>query len=64
MRYRSTRHAGGAKKNRIIEDEVTLDAGTYVVFYVTDGSHAFNDWNATRPRDFRNWGVTISLAGR
>ena len=64
MRYRQTRHAGGAKKNRIIDEELTLDAGTYVVFYVTDGSHAFNDWNASRPRDFRHWGVTISKADR
>lgn len=60
MRYRRTRHAGGARKNRMYDGEITLDAGTYIAFYETDGSHSFEDWNARRPRDSMNWGLTIS----
>jgi len=62
MTYRNTDHAGGAHKNRVFNDDITLDAGTYQVHYETDGSHSFPDWNASRPRDPRSWGVTISLA--
>ncbi|RME19783.1 MAG: hypothetical protein D6800_13870 [Candidatus Zixiibacteriota bacterium] len=62
MRYEDTRHAGGASKNRMVDDTIRLKAGTYVVYYITDGSHAFGDWNATRPRDYRHWGITVTLA--
>jgi hypothetical protein len=61
MTYRKTRHAGGADKNRVFDGEILLDAGEYEVFYVTDGSHSFNDWNADRPRNPRQWGITISM---
>ncbi len=62
MTWRNTDHAGGARKNKIFDDDITLNAGTYEVYYVTDGSHSFNDWNAARPRDARNWGITVSRA--
>ncbi len=61
MMYEDTRNAGGAQKNRLSDDIVTLRPGTYRVYYVTDDSHSYNSWNSTRPRDFRNWGITISL---
>ena len=64
MTARNTRHAGGARKNRVFDGEITLEPGTYEVFYETDDSHAFGDWNAPRPRDSQSWGITISLAGR
>jgi hypothetical protein len=64
MTYRSTRPAGGASKNRMFDGEVMLDAGTYEVHYETDGSHSYPDWNDRRPRDPRNWGITVSLAGK
>lgn len=60
MTMRSSKSAGGASKNRVFDGELMLDAGSYEVYYVTDGSHSFNDWNASRPRDYRNWGITIS----
>ncbi|HUV30340.1 MAG TPA: hypothetical protein VMY05_04510 [Acidobacteriota bacterium] len=63
MTWRNTGRAGGARKNRMFDDEVILDAGTYEVVYVTDGSHSFNDWNDTRPRDPQSWGITVSLVG-
>ncbi len=64
MTWRNTRHAGGADKNRLFDGDIMLDAGDYEVYFVTDGSHAFNDWNDTRPRDANNWGITVSLASR
>lgn len=59
MTYRKTDHAGGARKNRVFNDTVSLDAGEYVVFYESDGSHSFEEWNAAPPADRVNWGVTI-----
>jgi len=64
MTWRNTRHAGGASKNRIFDDEIRLDAGTYEVHYVSDGSHSYRNWNARKPRDPEAWGVTITRAGR
>jgi hypothetical protein len=64
MTWRNTRHAGGARKNRIYDDDVSLDAGTYEVHYVTDGSHSYRRWNAGKPRDPDAWGVTITRAER
>jgi hypothetical protein len=62
MRYRKTRHAGGAKKNRMVDTIITLDRGEYEVFYITDGSHSFEGWNDDKPRDPVHWGVTVTLA--
>ena len=64
MTWRNTEPAGGARKNRLFDDDITLDPGTYEVYYISDGSHAFNDWNAPRPRDPINWGITISKSER
>jgi hypothetical protein len=61
MRYRGTEHAGGAKKNRLFDGTTTLPAGKYLLFYETDDSHAYGDWNDTPPDDPENWGVTVSL---
>jgi hypothetical protein len=60
MTFRKTERAGGARKNRLFDDRVFLEAGDYVVYYETDDSHSFNDWNDRPPRDPFNWGVTIS----
>lgn len=62
MTWRNTRHAGGARKNRVFDGEILLDAGEYEVHYETDDSHAFPDWNDSRPRDPRSWGITVSRA--
>ncbi len=59
MTYRTTTHAGGAKKNRLFDRYVSLDKGEYEVHYQTDDSHAFNDWNDDPPSDRTHWGVTI-----
>jgi len=61
MTYDKTHHAGGAKKNRLVDRTVRLDAGTYRVSFRTDGSHSFKDWNSRPPRDQENWGITVYL---
>jgi len=61
MTYRMTDHAGGAEKNRVFNDVISLDAGEYIVHYASDGSHSFKRWNASPPKDPMNWGVTVKL---
>jgi hypothetical protein len=61
MKYRKTEHAGGAEKNRLFEGTITLPAGRYTVFYETDGTHAYDDWNDTPPDDPESWGITLTL---
>lgn len=59
MRYRDTVHGGGAGKNRLFEGTVELDAGEYYVYYRTDDSHSYEDWNADEPLDEENWGIIL-----
>jgi hypothetical protein len=59
MTYRNTEEAGGADKNRLFNDIVTLPKGTYKVYYETDGSHSYRDWNASPPRDPELYGISI-----
>ncbi len=59
MTYGMTTRAGGAKKNRMVDEVITLDKGQYELHYETDGSHAFNDWNADPPEDPAHWGISL-----
>jgi hypothetical protein len=59
MTYNMTMHAGGAKKNRMVNTSILLDKGTYELRYETDDSHSFNDWNADPPDDRAHWGITL-----
>ena len=59
MTYRSTDWAGGARKNRLVNEVINLPEGDYTVFYESDGSHSFNDWNDDAPSDPTSYGVTI-----
>ncbi|UCD95260.1 MAG: hypothetical protein JSU69_04210 [Candidatus Zixiibacteriota bacterium] len=59
-----TEHAGGAAKNRRFDGIVHLPAGSYMVYYVSDGSHAYRRWNAGAPFDEKMWGITIYGAGK
>lgn len=63
MTYRNTEHAGGAKKNRLADEFITLPAGNYIVNYQTDDSHAYNDWNDDKPFDAESYGITIMGTG-
>jgi hypothetical protein len=61
MDYYDTEHAGGAEKNRLFDGVVHLAAGNYIVYYVTDDSHAYNSWNSAKPFDPEAWGVSVSV---
>ena len=53
--YRHTRRAGGAKKNRMAHETLQLGAGKYAVFYATDDSHSWPQFNQRPPRDPMAW---------
>ena len=59
----NTEFAGGAAKNCRFDGLVELPAGTYIVYYRTDDSHAYGDWNAARPFDYNNWGISLYGTG-
>jgi len=62
MKYEDTQRAGGATKNRMVDEVITLDPGNYVVYYMTDGSHSWDDWNSSPPKYENAWGITLSSA--
>jgi hypothetical protein len=59
MEYEDTEQAGGSDKNRLADLIVSLEAGSYVVYYISDGSHSFEDWNTSPPLDQDRWGITL-----
>jgi hypothetical protein len=58
-----TMPAGGAEKNRYLDEIIRLPRGSYVVTYTTDDSHAYNDWNDDPPFDQENYGITVMGVG-
>ena len=58
-----TYHAGGASKNRFVDEVVSLPPGSYIVNYVTDDSHAYGSWNASPPFDPGHYGITVMGTG-
>lgn len=54
-----TEPAGGAAKNRQMDEVVTLPGGSYTLRVRTDGSHAYGAWNAARPWDPEHYGATV-----
>ncbi|MCP4566454.1 MAG: hypothetical protein GY841_02605 [FCB group bacterium] len=60
MTYRKSRNAGGASKNRMVTANVTLEKGKYTAFFVTDGSHSLEDFNASEPDEPERWGMVIT----
>ena len=63
MEYERTEHAGGGKKNRLADEVLRLDAGSYLVGFVTDDSHAYRDWNTAPPTHPERWGITLFAVG-
>jgi hypothetical protein len=59
MTYRNTEYAGGARKNRMYNDILILPKGEYQVYYESDGSHSYRDWNDAPPRDPENYGISL-----
>lgn len=63
MEFDRAEPAGGASKNLMVDEEISLAPGRYLVHYVTDGSHSFEEWNATPPDRPQLWGITIYPKG-
>ncbi|MBI3189567.1 MAG: hypothetical protein HYZ33_02850 [Ignavibacteriales bacterium] len=59
MTYTMTFHAGGARKNRMVNTTIVLDKGEYLLRYVSDDSHSYRDWNMDAPDDPTMWGITL-----
>ena len=61
MTHRNTESAGGAQKNKLFDGTIILPAGEYTVYFETDGSHSYRDWNASAPHDQEHYGISIYL---
>lgn len=59
MTYSMTFHAGGGRKNRVVNTTIVLDKGDYKLHYRSDDSHSYNDWNVDPPEDQEFWGITV-----
>jgi hypothetical protein len=63
MERRRLHHAGGAEKNKMADEIISLPKGDYIAYYQTDGSHAYSDWNSDPPYDEEHWGITVMGLG-
>jgi hypothetical protein len=63
MSYENTYYAGGAQKNRFCDEIISLPKGEYSAYFVSDGSHSYNDWNDDPPFDSESWGISIFGVG-
>ncbi|MDZ7717361.1 MAG: two-component regulator propeller domain-containing protein [Balneolaceae bacterium] len=52
-------HAGGALKNRIIIEKLTLEEGTVNLRYFSDDSHSYDLWNEPAPSYTNLWGIAL-----
>lgn len=59
MTYPMTFHAGGGRKNRMVNTTIVLDKGEYKLRYRSDDSHSYNNWNVDPPDDREFWGITL-----
>jgi hypothetical protein len=59
MEGKNSTHAGGASKNRMVDEIITLPKGNYLAYYETDGSHSYRDWNSDPPMDEPHYGLSI-----
>ncbi len=61
MTLDNTLHAGGGDENRRFEGNVELEAGDYIVYFETDGSHHYGSF-IDGPDDPDSWGITVKYA--
>jgi hypothetical protein len=64
MTAENTTFAGGDAKNCKFDGIVELPEGNYIAYYRTDGSHAYDDWNAAPPFDRKAWGMKVSAVDK
>jgi hypothetical protein len=62
MNVDDSKSAGGASKNRMVDEIINLKKGSYIAYYQTDDSHSYEDWNDDPPRDPEHWGITVYAA--
>lgn len=60
MTYENTVPAGGSQDNRKFDGIVELDAGQYILYFETDGSHHFGDFEGA-PDNPEEWGLTLQF---
>lgn len=63
MEFGRTTDAGGSSKNRKVDEIARLEAGDYIVTFVTDESHAFGHWYGKPPPRADRWGITLLGTG-
>ena len=59
MEEDETEYAGGARKNRLFKGQLHFNPGNYLVYYKTDDSHSYKEWNANPPYDPAFWGIVL-----
>jgi hypothetical protein len=59
MTLPDTEHAGGDERNRRFDGVITLPPGSYILFFKTDFSHAYGDFDGGAPDTPEDWGITI-----
>ena len=59
MTLQNTMPAGGHENNRRFDGTLRLPAGDYMVYFRTDGSHAYGDFNGEGPENPAAWGISI-----
>ena len=59
MSYGMTFHAGGGRKNRMVNTTILLEKGDYKLRWKSDDSHSYGDWNVEPPEDQQYWGITL-----
>ena len=59
MKEDESEYAGGATKNRVVNETIRFEKGDYLVYYKTDDNHSCSKWNANPPYDPNFWGITI-----
>ena len=62
MERARTHPAGGAAKNRLVDEVISLPKGAYTLRFKTDDSHAYGLWNDDAPWDPEHYGVTVYSA--
>ncbi len=63
MKYHDTDNAGGDFKNRRYDRVIHFEPGSYIVYFVTDDSHSYYNFNKAAPDEPESWGIRIYTVG-
>ena len=64
MNYYDTEEAGGSAKNRRYDRIQNFEPGSYIVYFVTDDTHSYEEFNQKPPDDPESWGIRLYSIGR